>query len=415
MFAIAPTTGALYTLSSLDHETGAAHFLSIVARDSGAPTQLTAYTKVKVIIVDVNDHAPIISVHALASTGGGGATGAGSGAGADQVQVQEGAGAGTFIAKISVEDPDSGDNGRFSCSLNSPLFSLQPLTVSEFKLLTTQPADFDRERQDTHQVALTCTDKGTVSQSTRKIITVRILDTNDHSPVFELSHYEAEITENNVVGTYVTRVNATDADIEQNARILYSIESLNNSPSVLSIQPGTGIVTALQSLDYEQQASYQFKVIATDQGQPPRSTHTTLTLQVKDSNDNPPVFQRGSYAFGTFENQPVGTEITTLQAFDADGPPFNHITYSIDRQNPDSSKFHIDPHSGKLTTKRILDREEQGEFYLKIYASNEDYYLTSTVNLTIHVADKNDNAPLILFPSERNNTVHFSMNREIFS
>ena len=414
MFGVDGTSGAVYTLKRLDHETGAAHFLSIVARDNGAPTALAAYAKVKVMIADVNDHAPRISVHALSS-----GSGSSSSTEEDVVQIVEGTIAGTFIAQVSVQDPDSGANGHFTCELNSPDFVLQPLTESEFKLLTTSVAEFDREVQETHMVVLRCTDQGDVPKMATKYITVHVTDVNDHSPVFGQREYVATIAENNVAGTYITRVNASDSDSGQNARITYSLEVIEpvglDINNVVSIQRDTGIVTADAVLDHEDFSQYIFRIIAEDRGEPRKSATSTLTLNIRDVNDCAPQFSQDFFTFGTFENQAEQTEIGTLTAIDRDNEPYNEIRYSLDPRLPDSSIFDIDPHSGRITTRKVLDREIQYRYDLRVFASNEGYYLTGSTNVTVHVADKNDNAPVITYPQNDNNTVEVSTLAEVGS
>lgn len=56
-------------------------------------------------------------------------------------------------------------------------------------------------------------------------VSVHVLMTNQHAPVFEMSQHEASVQENQSAGTYVTTVVATDLDTGSNGKITYSIPS----------------------------------------------------------------------------------------------------------------------------------------------------------------------------------------------
>ena len=46
------------------------------------------------------------------------------------------------------------------------------------------------------------------------------------------------------------------------------------------------------TLDREKIDHYEMVIVAFDSGQPPKSTSMTLTVQVQDLNDSPPVFSK---------------------------------------------------------------------------------------------------------------------------
>ena len=64
--------------------------------------------------------------------------------------MRENSDVGTFVSHLSVVDADSGDNGRFVCSVNHRNFALQPIYPTELKLVTS--ARLDRERRDEYQL-----------------------------------------------------------------------------------------------------------------------------------------------------------------------------------------------------------------------------------------------------------------------
>ena len=385
IFGIRHATGEVYLKSEVSYEESDTYHLGLVANDQG-PNSLAAYAKIVIHVWDVNDHSPQITVNSLTNTG--------------HAQISENAAIGSFVAHISVVDPDSGQNGQFSCSLTDDHFQLMQMYVTEFKVVTT--TTFDRESMDEYHVNLVCRDHGATPQTSTEHITVRIVDENDHEPVFLKDLYTVDIPENNPLGAAIIRMNVSDGDIGENARMQWSIHSLNGHSGSMDINRDTGQVTANVILDHERHEDYLYVIVATDSGEPVKSATATLSIQVKDLNDEPPKFPQKAYTFGTFENQAANTEIGIVTAYDADGPPFNEVTYMLDQSRGDSETFAIHPLSGKITARKMLDREEKSEYGLVVIAKNYGYSLRSTVNVTVHVADKNDNAPRISYPSADN-------------
>lgn len=388
LFHINEDNGKVSVIGSIDYEMGNEYNLAVVARDRG-PSALAAYTKVIVKVWDINDHAPDVTVNTMTSSG--------------NAEIMEGARAGTFVAHISVSDPDGGRNGQFSCILDNTDFQLEKLYQTEFKLVTTTV--FDREQQAVHSVNIICEDNGRLVQSSTRNIPVIVLDDNDHSPYFSLTSYSVELKENNDAYENITQVTASDEDLGLNAAITYTVYDEDGyQSSYVSIDDRTGVVKARVKFDYEQRTSYQFVVVATDQGLLPLSATTTLTVQVIDINDEPPRFYEDMYHFQPLENQPEGIDIGTVEAYDMDTYPYNIITYSLSPASPEQETFQVDKTTGRITSLLQLDREFRSKYILIIAAENEDYYLSSTVLVSVLVADVNDNAPLITFPSAKNNT-----------
>jgi hypothetical protein len=61
--------------------------------------------------------------------------------------------------------------------------------------------------------------------SVEQLIEIKILDENDNGPVFRPSRYTIQMPEELPIGAGVMPVFATDADIGENARLIYSILS----------------------------------------------------------------------------------------------------------------------------------------------------------------------------------------------
>jgi len=68
--------------------------------------------------------------------------------------------------------------------------------------------------------------------------------------------------------------------------------------------------------------------------------------------------------------------------------------------------FSVDQSTGRITTTTTLDRETMSVYHLIALAiDSRNSSMSATANITIYVADKNDNKPTIEFPSASNYTV----------
>lgn len=269
------------------------YILSIVASDSGQ-NPLSDYATVNVFIADVNDNAPNILINI------------GSG---DSVQVKENSPVEAFVTHISVVDPDQGSGGEVTCQLDHAYFNLMPLnTPKQYKIVTA--STLDREQQDQYHIMLTCQDKGQPSKSTTRHIKIVVTDENDHHPVFEQPSYTVQVYENSPVENQILQVRAADTDIDDNARINYSI--VKPSDEFLSIDPQNGFIWTKHVFDYESKRNYEVIVTASDHGNPPLSTNVTVNLTVMDVNDEAPKFNQSHYIFGTLEVIKLYTNVTNI-------------------------------------------------------------------------------------------------------
>lgn len=79
--------------------------------------------------------------------------------------------------------------------------------------------------------------------------------------------------------------------------------------------------------------------------------------------------------------------------------------YFLLRESPPLGSFNVDRHSGRLSTTRPLDREQIATHRLVLGARDLDRpEMTSQVNVTVFVADRNDNAPVITYPTDQQNS-----------
>lgn len=121
----------------------------------------------------------------------------------------------------------------------------------------------DRESVPEYHLTVVAQDGGGLQ--CRSAVHIRLTDINDVAPQFvPHSHYTGSVAEDAPVGTPILRVAAVDPDIGLSRRIRYSMEPPHVGV-LFTVDAISGVITLLQSLDREQQASYNLTVSASDQ------------------------------------------------------------------------------------------------------------------------------------------------------
>ena len=87
---------------------------------------------------------------------------------------------------------------------------------------------------------------------------------------------------------------------------------------MFDISSTTGQLTLRQSLDYESMHQVQVTVTARDRGTNPHQATLSITVDIRDVNDNAPVFSKPEYSFGVSESLPIGNSFARVNATDRD-------------------------------------------------------------------------------------------------
>ncbi|XP_049604954.1 protocadherin alpha-6 isoform X17 [Syngnathus scovelli] len=376
LFDILANTGEIVVKGLINYEDDDMFEIEIQASDEGlAP--LTTEKSVIIKIVDVNDNAPEIEVTSFSSS------------------IPEDSRPGTTVALISVNDFDSGLNGKVICSINEDVpFTLSPsLQDKMFSLVTKSP--LDREKRSHYDITVVARDAGLPALSSQKTISVFISDVNDNSPEFSSSPYTFYVTEGNDAGTAIFSVKAFDVDDNENAVVSYHILRNDNTlSSFLSINSENGQISALKSFDFETLKSFQFQVVARDGGSPPLSSNVTVKVFILDQNDNAPVIlypvsSNGS-AQGVEEiprNIKAGDLVTKVRAYDADIGYNGWLLFSLQRVS-DHSLFSLDRYTGQIRTLRSLTETDEAEHRLLILVKdNGNVSLSATATVTVKLVE----------------------------
>ncbi|XP_061691626.1 LOW QUALITY PROTEIN: uncharacterized protein LOC133509016 [Syngnathoides biaculeatus] len=379
LFSIDPKTGEIQVTGQIDFEESQSYVIDIQASDKG-PVPLTTDKSVSITIIDENDNAPEIEVTSFSNA------------------IKEDAKIGTTVALISVSDLDSGMNGQVLCTIKQDgPFTLAP-SLQENMYAVVIKSRLDREEVSQYDVTIMAKDTNEPVFSTEKTISVVVSDVNDNSPEFSSSPYAFYITENNIAGASVFSVKASDQDEGDNALISYQIISEPNADtkllSFININPESGEVTALKSLDFEALKSFQFQVSATDGGSPPLSGNVTVKVFILDQNDNAPVIvyplsSNGS-AQGAEEiprNSKAGDLVTRVRAYDADTGYNGWLLFSLHPPG-ERALFSLDRYTGQIRTLRSFTETDGAEHRLLVLVKdNGDVSLSATATVTVKLAE----------------------------
>ncbi|XP_034545019.1 protocadherin alpha-8-like isoform X9 [Notolabrus celidotus] len=375
MFLINAETGEIVVKGNLDYEAQPAYEIHVQATDHGVSPRRTN-GKLLVEVVDVNDNAPEIVVTSLLNP------------------VKEDAEIGSVVALVTVNDKDGGKNGQtVSKLIGSATFKLNSNYKNYYSLVVDGP--LDREKSSSYNVTITAADEGTPPLSSTGVITVHISDVNDNPPSFLEPVINVYVKENSPIGDRIYTVTAVDPDMKENAKVTYKIGVDSNSipiTSVININSETGDIVSLQSFNYEELKTFQFKVQATDSGVPPLSSNVTVNVLILDENDNNPNILAPYSEHGSVNSESIpysaeaGYFVAKIRAVDADSGYNALLSYHFEPKG--NNLFRIGTSTGEIRTKRRMSDNDLKTHPLVVSVSdNGEPSLSATVSIDVVVVE----------------------------
>ncbi|XP_045408527.1 LOW QUALITY PROTEIN: protocadherin alpha-8-like [Lemur catta] len=379
-FSIDPNTGEIVVQGNLDFEQVNLYKIRIDATDKGHPP-MAGHCTVLVRILDKNDNAPEIALTSLS------------------LPVREDAQFGTVIALISVNDLDSGANGRVTCSLTPHIpFKLVSTFKNYYSLVLDSP--LDHESVSAYGLVVTARDGGSPSLWATASVSVEVADVNDNAPVFPQREYTVFVKENNPPGCHIFTVSARDADTQENARVSYSLVERRVGEralsSYVSVHAESGKVYALQPLDHEELELLQFQVSARDAGVPPLGSNVTLQVFVLDENDNAPALLTPRVggtgdAVSELVSRSVGAGhvVAKVRAVDADSGYNAWLSYELQAAAGSArSLFRVGLYTGEISTTRTLDEADVPRQRLLVLVKDHgEPALTATATVLVSLVE----------------------------
>ncbi|XP_053106743.1 protocadherin beta-16-like isoform X2 [Hemicordylus capensis] len=256
----------------------------------------------------------------------------------------------------------------------------------------------DREKDPQLFLILSAVDGGIPKRTGTAQIIIDVLDANDNFPQFGQSVYHVKLTENSMVDTLVTKVEASDRDIGSNAQITYSFsQATENVFRAFKLNKDTGDLSVAGRIDYEENIHYEMKIRATDGGG--LSAYCKVIVEVEDRNDNAPEVTISSITTSLSEDSPPDTVVALFSVTDQDSGENGRTGCAISTNLPFILRA-IENNYYQLLTQQPLDREKASGYNITITASDRGTpKLTSTRIINVQISDVNDNPPVFQMPS----------------
>ncbi|XP_029367999.1 protocadherin beta-16-like [Echeneis naucrates] len=373
----------------LDREAQEHLSLTLTASDGGDP-QLAGKMRVEISVLDVNDNAPVFTQEVY------------------KVTIMETASKGTILSTVSAIDADEGSNGKVSYAITNTLDDVPDLfRIDEDSGVVTLTGGLDYEKTQHYEIHVQAGDDGGLTDSCK--IIVEVTDTNDNHPSINIMSKTNSISENSKAETVVTIFKVQDPDSGNNGKVTCNIEEQMPFQMKATSKKFFSLVTDSE-LDRERASEYNITVTCSDEGVPSLSSSVTLTLQISDVNDNPPVFERSSYEAYIVENNTPGLSIFTVRARDADWNQNARVSYILEDSSvngvPVSSYVSVSADSGVIHAVRSFDYEQIKDFQFHVKAQDGGSPpLSSNVTVKILIQDQNDNPPQVLYPVQSGGSV----------
>ncbi|XP_064182046.1 protocadherin alpha-8-like isoform X13 [Anguilla rostrata] len=367
---------------ALDREKQSVIQLVLTAVDGGKPPR-SGTSQIIVNVIDVNDNTPAFSSSLY------------------KVRIPENVPFGTPIIKLNATDMDEGVNGEILYSFvrhgnvnPTDIFSINQDTGG----IATK-GDLDYEENTAFELRIQARDKGPTPRSTHCKLLIEVVDVNDNSPELSVTSVLNTVREDAKIGTVVASITVSDKDGGKNGivhcRIVgsvpFKLQSSNDNYYSLVIDG---------PLDRESSTQYNVTVTATDEGIPPLSSTSIVTVHVSDVNDNAPHFSEPVITVYVKENSQVGSVIYTISAFDSDLKENSKLIYSLlESSTSRSPMVNINSVNGEIYSLQSFNYEEVKTFQFQVKATDSGLPpLSNNVTVNVFILDENDNSPAVLPP-----------------
>ncbi|XP_056442395.1 protocadherin Fat 1a isoform X2 [Gadus chalcogrammus] len=372
--------GEIFTLESLDRENAVEKVIpiSLIAQDGGGKV---GFCVINVILTDVNDNTPQFRAAEYKAT------------------IASDAPRGTSVTRIAASDIDEGSNADIYYAIEADVesveenFEIHPSTG----VIVTKESLIGLEGE-LYAFFVSAKDAGNTPRQSVIQVYIRIVSPEVPVPKFVEPNYRFTISEDLLIGTEIDVIQAES--VQPVSYILLTGNTPeSNRDEVFVVDPDSGALKLEKALDHETTKWYQLTLLA-------QSKHENLevvasvhiNIQVKDLNDNKPVFESDPYEAVVVENLPGGTSVIQVRATDLDTGANGQVVYSLDSEQSSqeiAELFAVNTETGWLTTLKELDREKISKYTISVLAMDrgDKVQHVTDAKVVVTVADVNDNPP----------------------
>jgi protocadherin Fat 4 len=366
-------SGEIVVASDISRVSNHFPMIRIVASDFGVP-QLSSVLNLTVNIIKENSHPP--SVHKNFGV----------------IPLFRNALVNQPFFNITAMDPDSDNDGEiyfhlFGTDNATDFFGVFPeggLYVKQ-PLLRTSQSDFSLQ--------LFVTDRGNPRLNTTSLVHISVLNEQDHKQLFQKDVFKFNIYENEDSGTVVGKLEfvTTFPNLQVNFVEEYWYFTFDHVTNEVKTKE---VIDREQFKDTTGSNNYVLYVKASYNNG--FGSHivdlATVVVEVKDKNDNVPMFTQSDYVVNIEESEKVGTAILKLVTYDKDEDKNAMVNFSIVRSSfPDGVVVNKD---GEIVLNKFLEDTHVIHFNFSVQVTNvAPPYHNSTCFIKVNIHDINNNKP----------------------
>uniref|UniRef100_A0A3Q2P226 Protocadherin 2 alpha c n=1 Tax=Fundulus heteroclitus TaxID=8078 RepID=A0A3Q2P226_FUNHE len=377
---------------ALDREKQPLIRLTLTAIDGGTPVK-SGTSEIIIHVLDTNDNFPTFTKTLY------------------KTSIAENAPIGTTVVTVTATDADQGLNKDIVYLLNSKDQD-HVLEIFEIDAETgtiTVKENIDFELNPAFEIRVQATDKGQPPLTAQCKVLVEVVDVNDNAPDITVTSLLSSVKEDAQIGTAVALVSVLDRDGGKNGDV--KCEIANTVPFKLETNYKNYYTLVVSgALDRELSSQYNITIKAADEGSPPLSNISLISIQVSDVNDNAPLFSEKVINIYVQENSPRGGVLKAVSATDADASENGMVNYAIMMNNnfvPLSTMVNINSETGDIISLQSFNHEELKTFQFKVQATDSGVPpLSSNATVNVFILDENDNNPTILAPYSEHGSVN---------
>uniref|UniRef100_A0A3Q3DSY9 FAT atypical cadherin 2 n=1 Tax=Hippocampus comes TaxID=109280 RepID=A0A3Q3DSY9_HIPCM len=373
--------GQIVTTQPLDRENPDQRVIAIkvMAKDGGGKV---AFCTVKIILADDNDNVPQFKASEY------------------HVAIKSTVNKGSPVIQIMAYDADDGKNADITYTVDEAegatedIIEINPFTG----VVSVKESLLDMENR-IFTFKVKARDGNFPFYNSTVPVRVKVLPPEIPLPKFVEPLYTFSTAEDTPVGTEIGSVRA-----DSNMPLIYSLVDGNtvesNRDKVFSLDKESGTLLLEKTMDHERTKWYHIDVLAQgNHNGTDVASMVSVSIQVRDVNDNQPVFDANPYRAYLAENMPAGTTVIQVTANDPDTDSNGLVTYSLESLSDDdvniTDLFSIDGDTGWIVTVREADCEASRLHRFHVLATDHggDAKLSSSVLVEVTVTDENDSPP----------------------
>ena len=357
--------------------------LVVEAEDMGNPP-LTAQTTIRVLIEEVNDHAPAFDKSSYERT------------------ISEDTPKMMSLFKVQASDQDEGVSGQVYYFFQS-LSNFFVINAFTGVITLVRELDYSQSEQRLHQLTVVARDAGNPSKEASTSVTIIVPQDilnfpfpasssgskENTAPFFPHAPYHFTIHKSFPIKGSLGVIFAVDEDPPgSNSDLRYSLVSVSGE---FSINTFSGVLSVNKELSVQ---TYMLTVKVQDQGNPSKQAQAEVKIEVEDLDfsQNYPVFSDPIQVIGVAENSEVGKSVFQASVT-SDSSTSKGVVYSA-ISGSGLPYFEVDEATGVMKTASPLDRETHAVYDMMIEARNKEKLPRhSHLYLTIDITNVDDTYP----------------------